>query len=123
MTAKEYLGQLHLIKARSDGLFCDLAFLSELQKSQNTKEVAEQIEQLRQEIEKNNKNLLEWMIEIKARIERLGNPDLVLLLKKRYIESKSIEEIAEEVHYCERQVHRLLKEACSEFARQNKDVI
>lgn len=123
MTAKEYLEQLHLIKAKSDGLFCDLAFLSELQKSRNTKEVAEQIEQLQQEIEKNSENLLEWMIEIKSRIERLGNPDLILLLKKRYIELKSIEEIAEEMHYCERQVYRLLKEAYSEFARKNKDVI
>lgn len=123
MTAKEYLAQLHAIKSKSDGLFCDLAFLSELQKSENTQEVSERADKLRREIEENNDKLLESMIEIKVRIERLDNADHVLLLKKKYIESKSIEQISNEMYYCERQIYRMLKEAYSEFARKNKDVI
>lgn len=82
MTAKEYLEQLNLIKARSDGLFCDLAFLSEFQKSDNTEEVTERADMLRREIETNNEKLLKTMIEIKSQIERLDNPDSILLLKK-----------------------------------------
>ena len=123
MTAKEYLAQLHSIKSKIDGLCCDLAFLSELQKSENTVEVTKRADMLRREIEENNNKLLESMIEIKVRIERLDNADHVLLLKKKYIESKSIEQISDEMYYCERQIYRMLKEAHSEFARKNKDVI
>lgn len=123
MTAKEYLEQINLIKARSDGLFCDLAFLSELQKSENTVEVTERADMLRREIETNNEKLLKMMIEIKSQIERLDNPNSILLLKKRYIEFKTVKEIAEEVHYCERQVYRNFTKAYSEFAQKNKDVI
>lgn len=123
MTAKEYLAQLHSIKSKSDGLFCDLAFLSELQKSENTVEVTERADMLRREIETNNEKLLKMMIEIKSQIERLDNPNSILLLKKRYIEFKTVKEIAEEVHYCERQVYRNFTKAYSEFAQKNKDVI
>ena len=123
MTAKEYLAQLQAVKSKSDGLLCDLAFLSELQKSENTQEVSERADALRREIEENNDKLLESMIDIKVRIERLDNADHVLLLKKKYIELKSVEQISDEMYYCERQIYRMLKEAYSEFARKNKDVI
>ena len=123
MTAKEYLAQLQAVKSKSDGLLCDLAFLSELKKSENTVEVTERADALRREIEENNDKLLESMIDIKVRIERLDNADHVLLLKKKYIELKSIEQISNEMYYCERQIYRMLKEAYSEFARKNKDVI
>ena len=63
------------------------------------------------------------MIEIRVSSEGRENADHGWWLKKKDIESKSIEQISDEMYYCERQIYRMLKEAYSEFARKNKDVI
>ena len=58
-----------------------------------------------------------------AMINGLSNPIHVRILRKRYIDGKTFEEIAVALHYTYRHVTRLHGSALQEFTRRYKDVL
>jgi DNA-directed RNA polymerase specialized sigma subunit len=58
-----------------------------------------------------------------AMINALSNPIHVRILRKRYIDGKTFEEIAVALHYTYRHVTRLHGSALQEFAAKYKDVL
>ncbi|MDD6236789.1 MAG: DUF1492 domain-containing protein [Clostridiales bacterium] len=75
----------------------------------------EKIEELRNFLEQDIKTLLKMREEISQYIDTIDDYTLRLLLRYHYINRIGLEEIAEKMNYCYRQVTRLHRKALQEL--------
>lgn len=80
----------------------------------------EKIERLEKKILKNNADLADCLSNIERIINKIDRWDYRLILKKKYINDKSLNAIAEEMNYCEKTVQRKHKEALDAFDKAYK---
>lgn len=133
MTAKQYLKQAYklnyIIKDKEERI-ADLKELStstgaidyakdRVQSSPSadapyTKQVM-QIVELEQELEADVQRLRELKVEINKAIEAVEDVDQSLVLSKRYVLMHTWEQIAKELNYSERQIHRIHSDALENF--------
>lgn len=70
-----------------------------------------QIIKVEKELEKDKNRMKELFVEISRTIDQVENVNEMLVLSKRYLLMKSWEQIAEEMNYSVRQIHRIHSEA------------
>ena len=70
-----------------------------------------QIIKVEKELEKDKNRMKELFVEISRTIDQVENVNEMLVLSKRYLFMKSWEQIAEEMNYSVRQIHRIHSEA------------
>lgn len=70
-----------------------------------------QIIKFEKELEKDKNRMKELFVEISRTIDQVENVNEMLVLSKRYLLMKSWEQIAEEMNYSVRQIHRIHSEA------------
>lgn len=82
--------------------------------------VCEKIDLWKKKILQDNKEYLQIRIEITKQINKVTDSRYNLILKKRYLDFKSMENIADEIHYSRRRLNDLHKEALDAFYEANE---
>ena len=135
MTAKEYLGQA---KSLDDLIGAKVRELRELEKDaellkavntydSNVKsgsasdpmKVVDKIIMMRNEINKEIRELVDLKAEIRQRINRVYNPQLVLLLTDKYINGLTLDDIAEDTGKSYETIKGWHGEALQIFRKEN----
>ncbi len=83
--------------------------------------VCEKIEAMRKTALRENDGYLEVRERVTKLIKSLKNPTYSLLLQKRYLDFKLMEEIADEMHYSERRIYELHKKALDAFYKTMRE--
>ena len=83
-------------------------------------DLLEKIERLSAEIEKETEELIGVRYKILQEIEQLENGIYTELLYKRYLESKSMAQIAQEMGYAEGYIRRMHGLALTDFEKKNQ---
>lgn len=127
---KEYLKSYKNLCAKLKSLENQLQSLRELEKSAKIQKLSDmpkgtkqmdlsdyivKIEEVYTKIVRLRAECLERRLEIESRIAEMGNGIEADILRKRYLEFKSWEEICVELNYSWRQTHRLHSNALSNF--------
>lgn len=134
MTVKEYLQQTDAINKHIHSLEVDLEEMRELsisvssmrydqervQGGEETKNAPfvrnlEKIFEVEQKIERTKEELLYLKLEINEKIDLLESVDERALLRARYVNGKSWSEIAKQLGYCTRTIHRIHSNALQHF--------
>lgn len=134
MTTKQYLNQVRNLDKRINAKLDELSSLRALTEKVTasysekvqastsdtfTSNVA-RIVDLEKEIDAEIDRLIRLRERITKEIDNMPSNTYSALLSSRYLESKTWEEIAEALHYDERQIRRLHGRALNEFQKNNK---
>ncbi len=132
MTAKEYLNQVRtldmLINAKQSELYSlklmatsiSSPVISEKVQSggeNNTMRIIDKIVDLQNEINLEIDKLVDLKSQIRGEIKQINDPVERILLTERYINNKSWMEIANMMHYTERQVHNIHGKSLKHFSK------
>lgn len=138
MTAKDYLNRAYRINELIGEHMQELAKLHQMKESlpsgggggnshsagnASYAKIVERIVDFENEIRQKNAEMLDMRIEVRKRIDNVENVYYNLILKKRYLQFMTMEDIAKDLGFCERHIKRLHKKALSVFEQVNKDVI
>ena len=139
MTAKEYLQQLDTLRDEIEST--NLALEKIFTEAQGIKAIVYDKDKVQVSPDNHSENFMIKLAELGedyarmqmrfklerdkriAMINSLANPVHVRILRKRYIDGKTFEEIAVALHYTYRHVTRLHGSALQEFAAKYKDVL
>jgi hypothetical protein len=139
MTAKEYLQQLDTLRDEIEST--NLALEKIFTEAQGIKAIVYDKDKVQVSPDNHSENFMIKLAELgdeyaqmqmKYKLERdkriaminsLANPIHVRILRKRYIDGKTFEEIAVALHYTYRHVTRLHGSALQEFGAKYKDVL
>ena len=139
MTAKEYLQQLDTLRDEIEST--NLALEQIFTEAQGIKAIVYNKDKVQVSPDNHSENFMIKLAELGedyarmqmrfklerdkriAMINSLANPIHVRILRKRYIDGKTFEEIAVALHYTYRHVTRLHGSALQEFAAKYKDVL
>jgi DNA-directed RNA polymerase specialized sigma subunit len=139
MTAKEYLQQLDTLRDEIEST--NLALEKIFTEAQGIKAIVYDKDKVQVSPDNHSENFMVRLAELgdeyaqmqmKYKLERdkriaminaLSNPIHVRILRKRYIDGKTFEEIAVALHYTYRHVTRLHGSALQEFGAKYKDVL
>ena len=139
MTAKEYLQQLDTLRDEIEST--NLALEKIFTEAQGIKAIVYDKDKVQVSPDNHSENFMIKLAELGedyarmqmrfklerdkriAMINSLANPIHVRILRKRYIDGKTFEEIAVALHYTYRHVTRLHGSALQEFAAKYKDVL
>ena len=139
MTAKEYLQQLDTLRDEIEST--NLALEKIFTEASGIKAIAYDKDRVQVSPSNHAENFMVKLAELgdeyaqmqmKYKLERdkriamingLSNPIHVRILRKRYIDGKTFEEIAVALHYTYRHVTRLHGSALQEFSAKYKDVL
>ena len=139
MTAKEYLQQLDTLRDEIEST--NLALEKILTEAQGIKAIVYEKDKVQDSPDNHSENFMIKLAELGedyarmqmryklerdkriAMINSLANPIHVRILRKRYIDGKTFEEIAVALHYTYRHVTRLHGSALQEFAAKYQDVL
>ena len=139
MTAKEYLQQLDTLRDEIEST--NLALEKIFTEAQGIKAIVYDKDKVQVSPDNHSENFMIKLAELGedyarmqmryklerdkriAMINNLANPIHVRILRKRYIDDKTFEEIAVALHYTYRHVTRLHGSALQEFAAKYKDVL
>jgi hypothetical protein len=139
MTAKEYLLQLDTLRDEIEST--NLALEKIFTEAQGIKAIVYDKDKVQVSPDNHSENFMIKLAELgdeyaqmqmKYKLERdkriaminsLANPIHVRILRKRYIDGKTFEEIAVALHYTYRHVTRLHGSALQEFGAKYKDVL
>ena len=132
MTAKEYLNQARtldlLINAKQSELYSlklmatsiSSPVISEKVQSggeNNAMRIIDKIVDLQNEINLEIDKLVDLKSQIRGEIKQINDPVERILLTERYINNKSWMEIANMMHYTERQVHNIHGKSLKHFSK------
>ena len=135
MTAKQYLEQAYLLNQAICVKANNLNYLRELSRfvrgtdfsrvkvagggtHDGVCDVVAQIDSLERDLGAEVLQLLELRREIEGRIDRVANDTHRVLLLQRYINFRRWPEIAEDMHYSERNIYHLHGKALEDFRRE-----
>jgi hypothetical protein len=139
MTAKEYLQQLDTLRDEIEST--NLALEKIFTEAQGIKAIVYDKDKVQVSPDNHSENFMIKLAELGedyvrmqmrfklerdkriAMINSLANPVHARILRKRYIDGKTFEEIAVALHYTYRHVTRLHGSALQEFAAKYKDVL
>lgn len=139
MTAKEYLQQLDTLRDEIEST--NLALEKIFTEASGIKAIVYDKDKVQVSPDNHSENFMIKLAELgdeyaqmqmKYKLERdkriamingLSNPIHVRILRKRYIDGKTFEEIAVALHYTYRHVTRLHGSALQEFSAKYKDVL
>lgn len=139
MTAKEYLQQLDTLRDEIEST--NLALEKIFTEAQGIKAIVYDKDKVQVSPDNHSENFMIKLAELGedyarmqmryklerdkriAMINSLANPIHVRILRKRYIDGKTFEEIAVALHYTYRHVTRLHGSALQEFTIKYKDVL
>ena len=139
MTAKEYLQQLDTLRDEIEST--NLALEKIFTEAQGIKAIVYDKDKVQVSPDNHSENFMIKLAELGdeyarmqmsyklerdkriAMINGLSNPIHVRILRKRYIDGKTFEEIAVALHYTYRHVTRLHGSALQEFSAKYKDVL
>lgn len=139
MTAKEYLQQLDTLRDEIEST--NLALEKIFTEAQGIKAIVYDKDKVQVSPDNHSENFMIKLAELGedyarmqmrfklerdkriAMINSLANPIHVRILRKRYIDGKTFEEIAVALHYTYRHVTRLHGSALQEFTAKYKDVL
>ena len=139
MTAKEYLQQLDTLRDEIEST--NLALEKIFTEAQGIKAIVYDKDKVQVSPDNHSENFMIKLAELGedyarmqmrfklerdkriAMINSLANPIHVRILRKRYIDGKTFEEIAVALHYTYRHVTRLHGSALQEFTTKYKDVL
>ena len=139
MTAKEYLLQLDTLRDEIEST--NLALEKIFTEAQGIKAIVYDKDKVQVSPDNHSENFMIKLAELGdeyarmqmsyklerdkriAMINGLSNPIHVRILRKRYIDGKTFEEIAVALHYTYRHVTRLHGSALQEFSAKYKDVL
>lgn len=139
MTAKEYLLQLDTLRDEIEST--NLALEKIFTEAQGIKAIVYDKDKVQVSPDNHSENFMIKLAELGedyarmqmrfklerdkriAMINSLANPIHVRILRKRYIDGKTFEEIAVALHYTYRHVTRLHGSALQEFSAKYKDVL
>ena len=139
MTAKEYLQQLDTLRDEIEST--NLALEKIFTEAQGIKAIVYDKDKVQVSPDNHSENFMIKLAELGedyarmqmrfklecdkriAMINSLANPVHVRILRKRYIDGKTFEEIAVALHYTYRHVTRLHGSALQEFSAKYKDVL
>lgn len=139
MTAKEYLQQLDTLRDEIEST--NLALEKIFTEAQGIKAIVYDKDKVQVSPDNHSENFMIKLAELGedyarmqmrfklerdkriAMINSLANPIHVRILRKRYIDGKTFEEIAVALHYTYRHVTRLHGSALQEFTQRYKDVL
>ena len=133
MTAKEYLSQIYELNRHINLLVNDVKALEELDGAvsavnyeverlggtRNTKapfiyHVEKKLE-LEGEIERLNRKLMELKVEVSMEIDKIADVNERVVLRSRYVNGKTWKEIANQINFSTRTVHRIHSTALQNF--------
>lgn len=131
--AKEYLKQIKYLDARIDSMLDTLEGLKAqtVRITQTIKQdvvtgggsqdrMAESIAKI-VDLEEEINRKIDYFVDEKAKalrlLEKMRNPDYLLILQKRYIDYKTFEQIAQEMNYTHRWICKLHGRALQVFAK------
>lgn len=139
MTAKEYLQQLDTLRDEIEST--NLALEKIFTEAQGIKAIVYDKDKVQVSPDNHSENFMIKLAELGedyarmqmryklerdkriAMINSLANPIHVRILRKRYIDGKTFEEIAVALHYTYRHVTRLHGSALQEFTQRYQDVL
>ena len=139
MTAKEYLQQLDTLRDEIES--ANLALEKIFTEAQGIKAIVYDKDKVQVSPDNHSENFMIKLAELGedyarmqmryklerdqriAMINSLANPIHVRILRKRYVDGKTFEEIAVALHYTYRHVTRLHGSALQEFSAKYKDVL
>ena len=134
MTAKEYLQQARtldlLINAKQDELYAlrltatsvSSPVLGDKVKSgstNNTMQIVDKIIALQETINREIDRLVDLKAEMREKIARVYNPQLIAVLTDKYINGFTLEQIAERMDVAHKTVYRLHGQALQVFRKEN----
>ena len=138
MNAKEYLKRLVYIDADINARIAELAQVRanlQVAKSSAPKPISVQeghegvyddrylkLFELDEAINCEIRKLTDLKVSTRGRIDRCKNPLHSVILREKYINRKSWEELEDIFGYTRRQLHRIHGDALQDFTDQNKDV-
>jgi len=129
MTAKEYLNQARLLDRKIKSLQTELGYLNELASGCNTPSIdgvrvqktadlkapfikyIDKIFEMEKKIEGEIEKLMALKEEISSTISEIGNPQLELILRERYVNCRNWETISESMGYSLVYLYKMHKQA------------
>lgn len=132
MTAKEYLNQARVLDMLINAKQSELYSLKLMATSVSSPPIAEKVQSsgdntamriidkivdLQNEINLEIDKLVDLKSQIRGEIKQINDPVERILLTERYINNKSWMEIANMMHYTERQVHNIHGKSLKHFSK------
>lgn len=134
MTSKEYLSRVRLHEVKIKNKLRQIEHLRDMSTSLQGMEIKERVQsskttgdtignaigniaELEEELAEDVKELMKVKQGVMGAIDRINNADYIYLLYERYLEFKTWEEIAVDMHYNIRNIYRMHGRALEEISK------